>query len=183
MFPKHSWAPLSLQSSFFLTQWMRVACCYKSKNNLGMMGWVGGQVQNSQSLENTQCWPQHSPTGSWGEDQCAHLHLLMDPLPWTMWGSHVGILRENSVLGNIPDCKFQGILQPIEGNSCNFVRHKWLKGKSGSTFRPGNTFLHGRRTVVMKRPVFPLPISPKEWAVSWEGYIFPTCGFVFKPSQ
>lgn len=81
--------------------------------------------------------------------------------PWAMWGSHVGLLQENSALGNIPDCKFQRTLQPIEGNSCNFVSHKWLQGKSGSTFRPGNTFLRGRRTMAMKRPVFPSPLSQR----------------------
>lgn len=30
---------------------------------------------------------------------------------------------------------------------------------------------------------FSFPIFPKERALSWEGCIFPTCGFMFKPSQ
>jgi hypothetical protein len=78
----------------------------------------------------------------------------------------VGILRENSTLGNNPDCKFQGTLQPTEGNSCDFVSHKWLQGKSGSVFRPGNTFLHNTGTVAMKKPVF-LPYFPKGKSPEW----------------
>lgn len=94
------------------------------------------------------------------EDQHARPRLFLAPLPWTMWGSHEGIQQENNTPGSTPGCKFRGTLQATEGNSCDFVSHKRLQGKSGSVVRPGRIFLHGRRTVAMKRSVF-LPRLPR----------------------
>lgn len=178
MFPKHSSLPAIKPPPNPVNE---LCLLPQKQNNLEMANWIRSQVQNSQNTENTQWRPLHNPTDNWREAWYAHSCLSLALLPWTMWGSHVGILQENSALGNIPDCKFQGTLQAIEGNSCNFVSHKWLQGKSGSVFRPGNNFLHGRRMVAMKRPVFPSPFSQRNGP--WAGKVVFSPPVVFCSSQ